>query len=139
VLNKVVHKISSLLLALFLLVSTTSWKVEKHFCMGHLVDISFFLEVGDCGTSMSAIDNGQELLQEGNTCCSDEIEFMDGQEDLRASCEDLNVGQPIILNVFTSTYIDLFFLSKDQPVPNKQYPPPILVKDIQLLDQVYLI
>ena len=40
-------------MAVMLLLSTTSWTVGKHYCMGLLVDISLFAQAENCGMEMS--------------------------------------------------------------------------------------
>lgn len=126
-------------MALLLLASTTSWKVEKHFCMGHLVDVAFFAEAEDCGMAMSEMNDDYSLLQQENSCCSDEVIFVDGQDDLRISFDNISVDQQFFLFAFTQSYTQLFIDLRQQAVANEYYPPPILVQDIQLLDQVFLI
>lgn len=129
------QKILSVGMALFLLASTTSWKVEKHFCMGHLIDMAFFVDAEDCGMSKDAMS--EDMAE--NSCCSQDIVYVDGLDDLKASYDDLSVDQKTFLTVFTSSYFDLFFVPKERIIPLEQYPPPLLVKDIQLIDQVFLI
>lgn len=124
-------------MVLLLLASTTSWKVEKHFCMGHLIDIAFFSSAQDCGMAMNMDSNRSNESE--NSCCSNEIIVIDGQDDLKLSINDLDLEQQLFLVAFTSSYIDLFIGLKEQVVPSEQYPPPLLVKDIYMLDQVFLI
>ena len=129
------QKILSVGMALFLLASTTSWKVEKHFCMGHLIDMAFFVDAEDCGMSKDAMS--EDMAE--NSCCSQDIVYVDGLDDLKASYDDLSVDQKTFLTVFTSSYFDLLFVPKERIIPLEQYPPHLLVKDIQLIDQVFLI
>ena len=135
--KEVFHKTISLAMAVLLLLSTTSWKVEKHYCMGHLMDVAFFSDVDTCGMDMS--DHADTKMQQDNSCCNDEVIVIDGQDDLKLSFNDLGMDQQSFLVAFTYSYIDLFETLAEQAVPHKQYPPPILVKDIQLLDEVFLI
>lgn len=133
------HKIISLVMAVLLLLSTTSWKVEKHYCMGHLMDVAFFSDVDTCGMNMSIADNNEILEDVENSCCSDEVIFVEGQDDLKLSFNDLDTDQQSFLIAFKYSYSSLFQVQRNQFVPHEHYPPPILVKDIQLLDEVYII
>ncbi len=133
------NKIASVSMALLLLASTTSWKVEKHFCMGHLVDVAFFADAEDCGMSMSEVNDDNTTLQQENSCCTDEVIFVDGQEDLTTAFENLSVDQQFFLVAFTHSFTTLFNGLKQQKVGNEYYPPPLLVRDVQILDQVFLI
>ena len=137
IVKELAHKIVSISLALLLLASTTSWKVEKHFCMGHLIDIAFFSPAQDCGMTMN-MDSNESMIPE-NSCCSEEIIIIDGQDDLKLSINDIDLEQQLFLIAFTNSYIDLFIGLKEQVVPNEHHLPPPLVKDIHVLDQVFLI
>ncbi len=122
-------------MALLLLASTVSWTVEKHYCMGHVVDITLFGEAESCGMMMSL---DEEMPMEPS-CCTDEIISVDGQDDLKISFEEIGFEQQVFLYAFTYTYLSLSTNLEEQSVPYNEYPPPVLVKDIQLLDQVFLI
>jgi len=126
-------------MAILLLVSTTSWKVEKHFCMGHLVDLAFFLDAEDCGMAMDMVNEGNSTLQQESSCCSEEIIFVDGQEDLKTVNADLSVDQQFFLIVITQTFQNNFNGIEQHDVANEYYPPPLLVRNVQILDQVFLI
>ena len=134
-----IHKIVALLMAIFMLVSTVSWTVEKHFCLGSLVDIAFFHEAETCGMEMPLLNEGVVLDKDSNNCCSDEIVSVQGQDELSISQYDLSFGQPYFLAALTCYYINLFQSREQHFVPHADYPPPILVRDIQILDQVFLI
>ena len=121
-------------MALLLLVSTTSWKVEKHYCLGHLVDVALFGDAEDCGMEMSSSQDSTEM-----SCCSDEVIAVDGQDDLNRNFEDFSLEDQFLLAALTYTYIDLYVGLAEQVVPHRTYPPPILVRDIHVLDQVFLI
>ncbi|MFS4494381.1 HYC_CC_PP family protein [Maribacter sp. 2308TA10-17] len=137
--QEVLHKITSITMALLLLLSTVSWKVEKHYCMGRLMDVALFTDVDTCGMDMSMSETEENLAETENSCCDDEVVFVEGQDDLKISFNDLDIKQQSFLVAFTITYLLSLQDVKEQPVPHEQYPPPILVKDIQLLDEVFLI
>ncbi|NNE78003.1 MAG: hypothetical protein HKN31_13135 [Pricia sp.] len=127
-------------MALFLLASTTSWTVGKHYCMGRLMDVSFFAHADDCGMDMStAKDNTTSGIQDESSCCSSEMIMVGGQDNLKVSFNDFSIGQQLFLVAFTHSYFNLFQIETEPPLPNNYYPPPLLIKDIQLLDEVFLI
>ena len=126
-------------MALLLLLSTVSWKVEKHYCMGRLMDVALFTDVDTCGMDMSMSMDSENLGETEYSCCDDEVVFVEGQNDLKISFNDLDVEQQSFLVAFTHTYLHSLQDVKEQPVPHEKYPPLILVKDIQLLDEVFLI
>jgi len=120
-------------MALLVLFSTVSFTIEKHFCGDVLVDVSMFVEADKC--AMEAL----EILQK-KTCCKDEIAIVKGQDELKVSAfEDLDFEQQQFVTVFTYSYINLFESLPKQNVLYKDYSPPNLVYDIQVLDQVFII
>lgn len=124
-------------MAFLLLLSTVSWTVDKHLCMGRVMDVALFVNAEDCGMKAA-----MDLLEEEgieNHCCDDESFTIHGQDDLRLSWDDLALDQQNFLVVITHSYLELFRTYSNEKLPSETYPPPILVYDIQLLDQVFLI
>lgn len=137
--RKKLHRIFSAFMALLLLASTISWTVEKHYCMGHLMDMSFFAEAEDCGMIMPSSENSSTAITDDDSCCKDERIVVEGQDDLQLSFENVTVEQQLFLLAFTYSYFNLVEISSERPLLNEYYPPPLLIKDIQLLDEVFLI
>lgn len=118
---------------MLVLFSTVSFTIEKHYCGDVLVDVSVFTDAEKCG--MEAL----EILQK-KTCCKDEVDVVLGQDELKfSSFEDLDFSQQQFVTTFAYTYINLFEGLPKQIVPHKDYSPPNLVTDIQVLDQVFII
>ncbi|MBD1262308.1 hypothetical protein HZY62_17050 [Maribacter polysiphoniae] len=134
----IAYKITAVSMALLLLATTTSWKVEKHFCMGHLVDMAFFVDAQDCGMDMVSESDSVATIDK-KSCCDDEVIAIEGQNDVRPSFNDIDVEQQPFLVAYTYTYLGLFEPIAVQNIPHKQYIPPKIVKDIHLLDDVFLI
>ncbi|MEC3905575.1 hypothetical protein VOI54_00955 [Tamlana sp. 2201CG12-4] len=127
------HKSFSAVLALLVLFSTVSFTIEKHFCGDVLVDVSVFSEAEKC--AMEAL----EILQK-KTCCKDEINVVQGQDELNiSSFDNLDFEQQQVLAALFFSYINGFESLPKQTIPHKNYSPPDLVTDIQVLDQVFLI
>ena len=139
VMIEIIRKILSIAMAFLLLASTTSWTVGKHYCMGHLMDVSFFAHAEDCGMDMMVSDEDISPMEGQDSCCNDEIIVVDGQNDLKISFNDIKIDQHEFLVAFTYSYFSLFEIRSERSVLSEYYPPPILVKDIQLLDKVFLI
>ncbi|MFK7812519.1 MAG: hypothetical protein AB8B59_08495 [Maribacter sp.] len=131
-----IHKVLSSILALLVLLSTVSWTVDKHLCMGRVMDIAFFVEADDCGMEAAIELMGDEFQ---NHCCGDETFTQQGQDDLKLNWNDIELEQQFFMVAFTHSYLKSFYPINNKVVPHEQYPPPKLVKDIQLLDQVFLI
>jgi len=116
------------------LFSTFSFSVEKHFCGTHLVDAAIFSKAKKCGMAMNSMAASKKK------CCKDELEIVKGQDDLKmTSVDHLNDGDCIFISVFNNLYSSLYESRPKHIVPFKDYAPPNLVVDIQLLDNVFLI
>ena len=124
-------------MALLLLLSTVSWTVDKHLCMGRVMDVALFTKAQDCGMDVAMKVLGDDFVE--NHCCDDESFTMQGQDNLKLSLTDLSLDNQAFLIVFSQTYFQLFTATSERDVPLDTYPPPLLVKDIQLLDSVFLI
>ncbi len=116
-------------MALLVVASTISWTVDKHLCMGRVMDISLFSHADDCGMSQNM----------EKTCCDDESFTVKGQDDLKMSFNDLNLDQQIFIVVLVESYFNLLESNKEAPDAFKEYSPPPLIRDVQVLDQTFLI
>lgn len=133
----ILHKIFSVTLALVVLVSTMSFTIEKHFCGNILVETAIFTEVNGCGMDMSKFKTADN---EKNSCCKNEVEAVQGQDTLKStSFDDLKFHQQLFLTSYVYSYVNLFEGLPYHIIPHKNYSPPNLVADIQVLDQVFII
>lgn len=117
------------LMAFLVLASTVSWTVDKHVCMGRVLDISLFAHAQDCG-----MDPGMEI-----DCCDDESFTVQGQDDLKQSFDthqlDPQVFSPAPLPSQFFTYV----WEMDGNTAFRDYSPPPLLRDVQVLHQTFLI
>lgn len=134
--KKLVSRIFTPFLAALVLLSTISWSVDKHLCMGRVMDIAFFHKADDCGmeAAMKLLNNTEE-----NHCCDDESFTIEGQDDLKLSWNDFSVEQQYFLAALSITFFNPQLELSERPIPNAIYPPPKLVNDIRVLHQVFLI
>ncbi|TBN14750.1 hypothetical protein EYD46_12860 [Hyunsoonleella pacifica] len=131
--HQLLHKIFSVTLALLVLFSTVSFTIEKHYCGDTLIDVAVFSEAKSCGMESA------DVMQQ-KSCCDDEIDVVEGQDELKqASFEELDIKQQQFLVAFTYTYINGFKSLPKETISHKDYSPPNLVYDIQVLDEVFLI
>ncbi|WP_375325491.1 hypothetical protein [Flagellimonas sp. GZD32] len=129
--KQIFHQILSSLMALLVLASTVSWTVDKHICMGRVMDISLFAHADDCGMNMD--------MDMEKSCCDDETFTVQGQNDLKISLEKFDLDQQIFLVSFVQTYFQLFHFDAEEPSTFNEYNPPPLIRDVQVLDQTFLI
>ncbi|MCX7551815.1 HYC_CC_PP family protein [Xanthomarina sp. F2636L] len=131
------HKTFSATLACLVLFSTLSFTVEKHYCGENLIDVAIFTKANNCGMDMETVAAN---YKEKKHCCKDEVEVLKGQDQLKkTSFEDLEFDQQIFLSTFAYSYLNLFEGLPELVIPHKDYSPPILIVDIQVLDQVFII
>ena len=124
-----------MVLSFLVLFSTLSFTVEKHYCGDNLVDVAIFSEVKKCGMEMSP---DTETTQK--SCCKDEVDIVKGQDDLKLStAKNLSLNQIVFIQSFVYSFTALFESLPKQIIPHKNYSPPNLVADIQMLDQVFII
>ncbi len=122
----------SVVMALLVLFSTFSFTVDKHYCGKVLVDKAIFSEAKTCGMQM-------ETTLEKDSCCTNEKVAIDGQDELKHHFEKLDFQQQVFVASFTFSYLEIFESLPTQIIPFKDYSPPLLISDIQLEDQVFLI
>ena len=132
----ILHQILSSGLALLVLLSTVSWTVDKHLCMGKVVDIAFFAHAETCGMENDWTLSKTEFE---NSCCDKESFTFQGQEDLKTSFFDLDLQQQVFLVSFTSSYLALFHEEATSVICINGHPPPLLDKDYQVLYETFLI
>ncbi|MCE2611719.1 hypothetical protein LVD13_01965 [Flavobacteriaceae bacterium D16] len=135
----VLHKFGALFMALVVLFSTLSFTVDMHYCGHTLIDFSLD-EADNClmKSIMPENSNGCSSMQKMN-CCSDvEITF-EGQDELKISFDQLSLNHQVFLTAITNTFLDLLQPVEENKIPFDGYPPPILVQDIQVLYETFLI
>ncbi len=106
--------------------------------MGRLIDIAFFVEATDCGMGVDFIHGDQDLVVK-SVCCDEEVDLIKGQDSYKSSFSDRNASVPLYFSANTTFEFTSPFVLGFKPCLQSVYPPPILVKDIQLFDQVFLI
>jgi hypothetical protein len=101
------------------------------------MDISFFHQADSCG-----MDEAMALMVETSTdnhCCDDESFTIEGQDDLKLSWDELELDAQTFLVAFFQSYLELLTLPSGESVPRTIYPPPLLVQDLIILHEVFLI
>ena len=106
--------------------------------MGSLIKVTFFTAVDTYTVDISASMNGGRF-GETTSVCADEVLFTEGQDVLKIFFKDWDMEQQHFLIALANSYFNVPLDLKEQSGPHEHYPPPILVKDIQLLDELYLI
>lgn len=126
-------------MAFVVLLSTMSFTVSEHYCGHQLVDIALFSKAESCGMELQKPSTSQDCELKKSDCCKDEVKQYQGQNELNTAFSTLNFEQQVFVTSFTYTYINLFEGLAVNIIPFKYYTPPLLVTDILVLDQTFLI
>jgi hypothetical protein len=128
-------KISTFLLAFFVLFSTFSFTVETHYCGDLLVGVSF---VGEDESSTMSADLAACVKRDN--CCKVEIQKVVGQNPLRFhQIEKLSISKQQFIALFFVSKNDLFTKNESKNKFYKDFSPPDISLDYQILYQTFLI
>ncbi|CAM1346367.1 conserved hypothetical protein [Tenacibaculum crassostreae] len=126
-------------MALVVVFSTMSFTINSHFCGDTLINTSYFSEAKTCGMEMKQ-ENNKECSITKKNCCKDVTQLIKGQDNFKKSVFDsLSYDQQLFIAAFYYSYFNLFEGLHNRVIPFKDYSPPFVVKDIHVLDEVYLI
>ncbi len=141
--HKRFHQISSVVMALLVLISTLSISVEKHYCGEHLVDVAIFTEAENCGMEVSDNESkaaNHDVLGSKKICCTDVVDLIEGQDELSLDqSKELSPDQKVFILSFAAKFSGFNILEPQKHPPFEHYSTPIYVRDIQVLNQVFLI
>ena len=137
--KQISHKIASFSLALLVLFSTVSFTVEKHFCGEMLMDMAIMHKAESCAMELALAERGCDTEAEKPGCCNDEHIVIEGQDNLKASWESISLEDQQFLVAFTTSYFQAFTITEAQTSPFDDYAPPLIIRDIQLLNESFLI
>lgn len=128
-------------MAFIVLFSTMSFAVDMHYCGDHMVDFSLFEKVDSCmmKPEMSTSSSECALMDMDMDCCSDIAIVVEGQDDLNISFNQLTFDQQLFFASFIYSNLYLFEGLDQNVMPFKDYSPPPLIREIQILDQTFLI
>lgn len=128
-------KIGAVLMTFIVVFSTMSFSVSHHYCGSEIVDVALFSKAKTCGVNMNMeMPSSSDDCKFGDKdCCTiSETEF-------EPTVINLTFEQQLFVASFIYTYINLFEGLENNIIPFKNYSPPILVTDIHIVDQVFLI
>ncbi|MFA7447303.1 MAG: hypothetical protein WCY77_02600 [Weeksellaceae bacterium] len=136
--KQIFHKIVSFLMAMVVFFSTMSFTIDLHYCGDMLVDAAIFHKVDTCGMEME-IPSTESCSTGKKDCCNDEQIIVEGQGELQLTFDTLTFEQQTFVVSFYHSYISLFENKNVRVIPFKDYKPPLLIRDIQKLHDIYLI
>ena len=141
--KQVFHKITSFLMAFVVLFSTMSFTISEHYCGEILVDTAIFHKAKSCGMDAANLQtentSDEDCSIKKKNCCSEKETVIDGQDELKLSLDHFSLDKQLIVASFVYTYLNLFEGLEENVIPFQDYSPPVVVKDILLLDESFLI
>lgn len=128
-------------MALLVLFTTTSFSVGMHFCGDHLMDFSLSGNVERCMMQPKVSHDMDHcpMMEMKMDCCSDLELSVAGQDDLQPTFDQLTFDQQVFLTTFAYGYLHVFESIHQEKITFKDYSPPPLIRDVQILDQTFLI
>jgi len=137
--KQVIKKIGATFLAIVVLFSTMSFTINQHYCGEVLVDSSIFSKADSCGMEMEKPSPSEDCEVKKKNCCTEVLKIIEGQQDLKTQISKLDFGQQVYVAAFLYSYVTLFEEHSIEFTPFNTYVPPLIIKDIQVLDEVFII
>ncbi|ANW95570.1 hypothetical protein AXE80_04445 [Wenyingzhuangia fucanilytica] len=131
------HKYMAVVLAFIVVFSTVSVTLTMHFCGEKISAVTVLQNVKQC---CSDVQNSEGITQiTKKTCCSDVKITKDSQTEIQTQNTTLSLHQKVFFTSFVTAYLSLFKNQNKQDFTFLDYSPPLVVKPIYKLDEVYLI
>ncbi|MEM6685139.1 MAG: hypothetical protein AAF617_05025 [Bacteroidota bacterium] len=126
-----------ILLAFLVLGSTFSFTINEHICSGVKMSMSIGFEADTCGMEEKTTPSDQTTLQQV-PCCSDISTLIQGQDELPTQ-QNADINTQTFLQAYVYSYIFILEATDTEKTVYTPYVPPPLIRDIQLLDETFLI
>lgn len=134
---KAIRSISAILLALLVLVSSTSFMVGFHICMGEIKNVALFTKADGCEKEKSLPPCHRNQKP---PCCADETFFHEG-DDFKASIDHIHIVAPAPSDIEQPIFLISEVIPESPIVPFHyfDYDPPLRTCDLTVEHQVFLI
>lgn len=135
--KKRLFQFTAILMSIVVLLSSMSFTIDKHYCGETLVEVSYFGKADSCCSKMKMKKHSQKKKKK--KCCKNETELIasttfDKENVLVIAPKDL---QFLVFHIHS--YINLFEDAEVEKEFYKDFDPPDLVQDIQVLHETFLI
>ena len=140
--KKLSFKIGALMLAFTVLFSSLSIGIDKHYCGDMLFSKAIFLQAEDCGMEMATACPGHstsEQYVQQESCCHDVQIIIEGN-DVNQTASQLQTLKTFKVLVPLNIGINFALVDTQKHLAfYKDYAPPLIVQDIPVLIQSFLI
>jgi hypothetical protein len=135
--KKVLLKFTATLLSLIVVLSSMSFTIDKHYCGDTLVDVSYFGEADSCCDMQKNSKKPEE--EKKKNCCNNETEFIASTTFDKEKVWVLTPKDVQFVVFYLYSYINLYQEVAIDKEFYKDFSPPDLVQDIQVLHETFLI
>lgn len=127
------------ILAILVFLNATSFSMSMHLCMGEVKNLAFFQTADACENARFPI-NKEDTCEHINTknCCEDRTVLIEGNQELVTETLDTFKNLDSIAVVY-AVLISLVSRSSETTDSFETYIPPLILKDIPVLIQSFLI
>lgn len=134
---KLFRTISAILLAFLVLVSSTSFMVGLHICMGEVENIALLTKADGCEKEKSLPACHRNMMA---PCCADEVFFHEG-DDFKASAEQPCIVAPVPIDIEQPLVLiaEIIPSAPEARIQYYNYDPPLRSCDRTVEHQVFLI
>lgn len=136
-----ITKILSILLAVTVLYSTSTFVVDMHFCCNQLVDMAILGKAKPCDKKIkdNTDQSSKRCLVIDQNCCSDKTFIKEGDDSIKTASFKLDAKTIVFINAFHYSYKNLFEGLEENVTPFREYAPPLIWKNILVLHETFLI
>lgn len=138
---KIVKPIVSTFLALLVLVSSSSFMVNLHYCGGHVQSISLIEDADACPMEVLLPPCHKKMEIKKSGCCEDKHVAFEGK-DFSAKVQDFSLLNWQAINWVATLPVIMEVIQVDEAIAfsnHTPYKPPIVERDIPVLKQSFLI
>lgn len=138
---KLLRSIVSFMLALLVLVSSSSFMVNMHFCGGHVQNVSLIEDATPCPMEVQRPACHNKVAVKKSGCCEDKHVAFEGK-DFNAQVLDFSflTGQSINWVATLPMIMEVIQINESLAFSSHSpYKPPIVERDIPVLVQSFLI
>jgi len=137
--KQIFKKIVAVLMTFVVLFSTMSFSISEHYCGNTLMNAALFSKAESCEMDAKMTAASKDCIVVDEDCCKDVIKQIEGQNELKSDFSNLNLEQQVFIASYIYTYVNLFEGLESNIIPFKDYTPPLIDKDINVLYQTFLI
>lgn len=136
-------KLLAISLALILLTSNIGLAMVTHYCGGQAVKSQLMIGSNhlDCGMAdmnMATEQDPEAIDYTSSGCCENQYQTFEIEDDYQINLSQLSLNLDFVV-AFVHSFWNVVLLSETEHPQYTNYSPPLLLRDIPLLHQVFII